>query len=122
MSNKEMLMSMGGVKPRSIAANADVLKALRHLKENAGVSLVDSYRDSTSWYRKYSDGWIEQGYWFGGNRAQRVNFKLAFSDTNYSFVASPNIQKQSTATTYMTFDSAYGDSSKYEGWVVLCGR
>lgn len=60
MSDSQMLTARGGVNPRSIVANADVLKALNHLRENAG-TVVATWRSGANWYRKYSDGWIEQG-------------------------------------------------------------
>lgn len=47
--------------------------------------VIDSYSNGTNWYRKWSDGWIEQG----GTRVassyvQEVSLLLAYSNTNYS--------------------------------------
>lgn len=47
--------------------------------------VAESYSDA-SWYRKYSDGWIEQGGKTTGSSEVTLTFPLAFSDTNYSFV------------------------------------
>jgi hypothetical protein len=40
--------------------------------------------DGSMWYKKYSDGWIEQGGISTTNAT--LNFPLAFSDTNYTIV------------------------------------
>lgn len=48
--------------------------------------VVESYRSGNTWYRKYSDGWIEQGGTFTGHsRADTVytyNFAKAFASSN----------------------------------------
>lgn len=47
------------------------------------VCLSASSRGSQSWYRKYSDGWIEQGGWYRVNSASgTITFPIAFSTTN----------------------------------------
>ena len=50
--------------------------------------------DCASWYRKWSDGWIEQGGFVNANAynndANNVTFPLAFSDTTYIAFACPN--------------------------------
>ena len=47
--------------------------------------------DGNSWYRKYSDGWIEQGGIFPqsstGYHEETVTFQVQFSDTKYIFVS-----------------------------------
>lgn len=48
------------------------------------VSIKDSYTSGTSWYRIYSDGWIEQGGYFNcSSHGTTVTFHKAFSNTNY---------------------------------------
>lgn len=51
--------------------------------------VVETYRNGTEWYRKWSDGWIEQG---GVITAKDINFTLTlhkpFIDTNYTFLGS----------------------------------
>lgn len=55
------------------------------------VHVVDSWKstDGTRWYRKYSDGWIEQGgiYWKGSSviGVNTVTFNTPFSNTLYNF-------------------------------------
>ena len=56
------------------------------------IRLVASWRSGTSWYRKYSDGFIEQGGRFtysqtNGGHA-KLNFHTSFSNTNYQIVGS----------------------------------
>lgn len=56
-------------------------------KPSGTVSLVSSYSSGTTWYRKYSDGWIEQGgYFYNSSRSTVHTFSLAFSSTNISLV------------------------------------
>jgi hypothetical protein len=43
--------------------------------------VVQNYKNGTSWYRVWSDGWIEQG---GRLTTTSVTFLKAFSDTNYT--------------------------------------
>ena len=52
------------------------------------VRLVASWKSGTSWYRKYSDGWIEQGGYVttSSNTEQTINLHTAFSNTNYFLV------------------------------------
>lgn len=56
------------------------------------VRLVASWKSGTSWYRKYSDGWIEQGGRFTYNQTNSghttLNFNISFSNTNYQIVGS----------------------------------
>lgn len=56
--------------------------------------VTESYRSGTEWYRKYSDGWVEQGGIVNStqynNTTQNVNFRIAMADTNYYASACPN--------------------------------
>lgn len=62
-----------------------------------------SYTSGTSWYRKWSDGWIEQGgkgvasgY---SSRSQTNNLFLPFSNTNYTIVCTKLDSDTSAAIT-----------------------
>lgn len=47
--------------------------------------VVTNYRNGASWYRIWSDGWIEQGgYSQGGKTATTVTFPKPFTNTNYT--------------------------------------
>lgn len=94
MADSEKLISEGGgsslPQPRSVTANPDVLKALRHLEErSSNTVIVESGKTSSGWWRKWSDGLIEQG----GKTANAtrdgltVSFYKSFSSTNYYVLA-----------------------------------
>lgn len=63
----------------TIQAQLGQLESRRYVKE-AGKS-----SDGTKWYRKWSDGWIEQGgvHTFSGVTEQTVMFMKSFSNTDY---------------------------------------
>lgn len=63
----------------TIQAQLGQLENRRYVKETGKSS------DGTKWYRKWSDGWIEQGgvHTFSGFDKQTVVFMKSFSDTNY---------------------------------------
>lgn len=46
--------------------------------------LIDSYKDGTSWYNVYSDGWCEQGGLCIDHAYQTINLFKTMRDTNYS--------------------------------------
>lgn len=76
---------------------ANVISVIGQIQSNPnlqGVShLIKTWKseDGTSWYRKYNDGWIEQGgVYFKGDSVRGVNtitFNTPFSNTLYSFYA-----------------------------------
>jgi hypothetical protein len=51
------------------------------------IRLVASWKSGTSWYRKYSDGFIEQGGRFTYSQTNsghvKLSFHTSFSNTNY---------------------------------------
>lgn len=65
---------------------------------SAGLTVVAESYSANSWYRKYSDGWIEQGGKTTGSSGFVLTLPLAFSNTNYSFVC--NTQGHSTGYGY----------------------
>lgn len=48
--------------------------------------VVETYRNGTSWYRVYSDGWCEQGFCYSppSSSAQTINLLKEYKDTNYT--------------------------------------
>lgn len=72
----------------AIAADQTTKKVLDFLKNrnSADAYIVETGGDSTSWYRRYSDGWLEQGG-ITGTLSFTVTFPKAFSNTDYQFVA-----------------------------------
>lgn len=54
------------------------------VQQNKAV-LTDSYKSDTAWYRKYSDGYIEQaGVYSNTGTSGTITFPTAFGSTNYS--------------------------------------
>ena len=58
------------------------------------VVCVESWRSGYNWYRKYSDGFLEQGGTFGANNGgwtdATFSFPKAFSNTNYNLFVQGN--------------------------------
>ena len=52
-----------------------------------------TWMSGNNWYRKWSDGWIEQGGWavHGAVNNYTLTFPVAFKDTKYTAVVSPVI-------------------------------
>lgn len=90
--------------------NADVANVMDAIASLATVAHTGSYNDllnkpqayitetwhsGTSWYRKYSDGWIEQGGSINGT--ELVTLNTNFSNTNYTAVATPNTQSNASS-------------------------
>lgn len=68
-------------------ANSEVKKTLNALGERR---VIEAGKNGTTWYRKWSDGWIEQGGQIEANIGQAtVTFPKAFTDSNYSIVFVP---------------------------------
>lgn len=57
------------------------------LVSGVGVILA-SYTSGTSWYKKYSNGWVEQGGTFTSLYNQDVTLIVPMKDTNYTILTS----------------------------------
>lgn len=76
-------------------------------KGDAGTAYITkTWSSGTSWYRKYSDGWIEQGGEFTKNRDTNiaVTFPVAFRNTDYTIATSQYAPHSSNPLT-STFSS-----------------
>ena len=73
------------------------------------ISVVESFYDATTkrWYRKYSDGWIEQGgyYEVTGTWDNYAKFDVTFGD--YNFTDTPVIVHCIRATTAASASGGY---------------
>ena len=49
--------------------------------------ITDSYRNGQSWYRIWSDGWIEQGGYIGSVSSGTLEFLYPFTTTDYSVLS-----------------------------------
>lgn len=70
-------------------------------KGDAGTAYItQTWSNDTSWYRLWSDGWIEQG---GHGTGSTCTFSKPFSDKNYTF----NVQPSSGCTNHPDWIAAY---------------
>lgn len=91
--------------------------------------LTKTWIQGTSWYRKYSDGWIEQGGEFTKQRDTNitVTFPVAFQNTNYTIATSQysNLSRDSPGCSFSDkyttgFSHNYGSWGSKWGWYA-CG-
>jgi hypothetical protein len=55
----------------------------------SGVGVIlESYTSGKSWYKKYSNGWVEQGGTFTSLYDQAVTLIVPMKDTNYTILTS----------------------------------
>lgn len=89
-------------------------------KGDAGTAFItEKWVKDTSWFRKYSDGWIEQGGEFTKPRDTRVTvtFPVAFKDTNYTIATSQYAQHSNNAPVCaFTSKSNTGFVHEYGSW------
>lgn len=59
--------------------------------------IVETWSSGKQFYRKWSDGWIEQGCTVTDENVRAFTFPLPFSSTDYTFVASARLSNTSAA-------------------------
>ena len=88
--------------------------------------VTQTYINSASWYRVWSDGWCEQGTTKFLNDGDSYTFLKAFKDTNYTIISCPlgyssdndhnwlafPLLKSTTSCTFTVFDSDTGESTR----------
>lgn len=81
-----------------------------NIDSNKVVYISETWQQGLSWYRKYSDGWIEQGGEFTKQRDTNITitFPLAFKNTNYNITTSQYAQIGDTPTCAFTNKSNTG--------------
>lgn len=93
-----------------LKTECDQFKQTLETLMNQGHFVIETYTNGTNWYRKYSDGWIEQGgritSFVGGNT---VTLHTAFSNTNYTVIGICNnsrhkVSVQSRTNTAVTIN------------------
>lgn len=67
--------------------------------------VTETYRNGTSWYRIWSDGWCEQGGYLAASN-QTITFLKSFKDTSYYFGYMPNKASHATSGGYYYYSSA----------------
>lgn len=81
--------------------------------------LSNTWIQGTSWYRRYSDGWIEQGGEFTKNRDTNVTitFPVAFKNTNYTIATSQYANSSGNAPVCsFTSKTNTGITHNYGSW------
>ena len=63
--------------------------------EKPVITLVDSWKDGENWYRKYSDGWIEQGGY--SSTWKWLTLNIPFSNINYTVIATLSLGQTDTS-------------------------
>lgn len=119
-------------------ANATVKKVLDHLNQKIGTGggVVDSWSDGNgNWWRKFSDGWIEQGGPILVSATSDVSFNTSFSNTSYAFLVCSICSEageqgswdarelsghRSTSSTKCYVDAWEGGNGRYGTWYA-CG-
>lgn len=94
------------------------------------VYVSETWNNGSNWYRRYSDGWIEQGGEYTKERDTNitVTFPVAFKNTNYTIATSHYSRLRSsespvcdfTAKTNTGFVHNYASWGSKVGWVA-CG-
>lgn len=73
---------------------ADVESIQANMPPRSSVYVKEVWKSGTEWRRIFSDGWIEQGGILKGNSGT-VSFHKGFSNTNYTFLHTPNLSGMS---------------------------
>lgn len=81
--------------------------------DSSSPHIVDEWSDGNgNWWRKYSDGWIEQGGLIKTNQLSSLSFHKAFRDTTYTILLSstaPDIAERYSYTSREVLGGMYGE-------------
>lgn len=74
--------------------NSEVKKTLNALGERTGTYLVDTWKSGSSWYRVWSDGFIEQAVYVASKtwpsrNATTVSLQKAYKNDRYTVLLQP---------------------------------
>lgn len=76
---------ISGLGEFSLTTSEMLHERIDQLEENVSKNVIDSYNSDAYWYRRYSDGWIEQGGYYAGTASYGVSttitFPIAFKNT-----------------------------------------
>lgn len=78
--------------------------------KNSGY-VTEMHQDGSSWYKKYSNGWVEQGGTFTSLHNQAVTLNVPMKDSNYTILSS----KTNFASAVVIVDTATTTSFKVYG-------
>lgn len=54
------------------------------------IYVTDTWSDGNNWYRKYSNGWVEQGGYMEGLYDAKVTLHVPMKNTNYTVLTGKN--------------------------------
>ena len=97
------------------------LRILRHTRLDK--ILKEKYINGTSWYRVYSDGWIEQGGLAESGDGKVVTLLKSFKNTNYTVLLTAYqtrslglytpLASATSASTFTMYGTGVAGSQKY---------
>lgn len=99
----------------AVITSANLKKPFRAVDYNEFANtphIVETYQNGTSWYRVYSDGWIEQGG--KSTTGNTVTLLKSYSNSNYTCVGIPN---EETHGNYENLCIINRTESSFKGWL-----
>ena len=91
-----------------------------NIQGQRAVALATNYRSGTQWYRKYADGFIEQGgrfsYTLTNSGFTKLSFVTAFTSTNYQILGSGYRSDSSPNQGFATFKDFSTSSCNVAFW------
>lgn len=111
-------VDVGNVMSAVAAMQASVSAVEANPILNAKAYITETWSNGTSWYRKYSNGWIEQGGEFTKSRDINVTttFPVAFKNTNYTISTSQYARTGETPVCDFTAKSTTGIIHNNNSW------
>lgn len=100
----------------TVASGVATVSVFAYNDNKYNVNLVEYYVNGESWYRVYSDGWIEQGgYSQGGpwSAPKTVSLLKQFANTNY------NIQVTCYGATGHVMNTAYASTKNIDSFTLV---
>ena len=85
--------------------------------------VVETYKNGTSWYRVWSDGWCEQGGSLDSSTNVDIDLLKPFKDINYTITAcgGKSLYIVTKTTSKIRIDTNHGESTKYPLNWQACG-
>lgn len=81
--------NVGSVDIQNVMSAVNAVQANVSAIPKPNAYVTKTWHSGTSWYRKWSDGWVEQGGRITTNTTT-ISFHTAFKDTNYTITVSQN--------------------------------
>ena len=117
-----------------LASDVSCLSANKLDKAITGTTVkyvTETYSDGTNWYRKWSDGWLEQGGFFGAVGDSRITVTIPAPYANAQYIIALSINSASEATnvrialrtlTYFNLERAHSADISNGGSWYACGQ